>query len=190
LQIGKNKTLRCGLDGHHRTLSMLATPAGVVRESQNDFVCQQIDDLCKQGVVPVFIRWYDSTPCRVAFGALQQEVYPFARYPHLDGDIWRVLSYNDYRAANPRARLFRRGVMDLLAQGAVCRYLKPDSGELCGFRRFCSPVFLEKNNASCLISALDSEAPEFSLDGLRAIATCVPLGVLVQNQMRARQIVG
>jgi hypothetical protein len=178
-QIGKSRLIRSGIDGMHRALSVLATVASVLQYAQTSFVSNETQDLIDSGSCPVINRFYDATPIRVAFGQLQQQVYPHARYSlQVDDTKWIPVSYAEYQKNHPERPLPRFGTLELLGQGATCFYADAKL-ELHGFRIISPPVFLQRGNASTLHRACEDAIPQLSFEsGLHRIAAHAKYGIV------------
>jgi hypothetical protein len=169
VQLGKNKTLRDGVDGQHRSLEILSTVAAAASLEQADFVEAQLAAIRADGAVPVVAKFYDCTPLRVGFGRLQPVLMPCARYPlKLADDSWRSVSLEEYLKARPdrHKSTLRYGVVELLAQGLTCHHLSSDS-LYSGFRVLCKPLILQAASASCIYSATESEVKASGNDKFR-----------------------
>lgn len=96
LQIGKSRIMKIGIDGTCRALGILVVVASALFMEQKAYIDAQIDRMKKSRVCPVITRYYDCTPMRMAFGAMQHMLYPWARYPVIVGSQWKLLSLDEY----------------------------------------------------------------------------------------------
>jgi hypothetical protein len=167
-QIGKNRTLRSGVDGLHRELGTLSTVSSLLGQRQDRFIQEQIDGITG---CPVWSLFYDTTPVRLAFGRVQEAAMPFAKYSVQDksGEC-KLVGYDEYRALYPKRPKPRFGVLEVFAQGTTCHYMNA-AAEMEGFRAFCMPRALASNNASILLRASETSLPSFSRGGLADLAS-------------------
>ena len=161
-QVGKNKVLRVGLDGHHRALDVLTTVSATAFQGQQCWAKAKVQAMLASEACPVINKFYDCTPLRVGFGRLQPVLMPHARYPLKLDNKWRSVSLEEYLKHRPGRSVLRYGTVELLGQGMTCHYLHPETEELFGIRVMGRPHILQSANASCLFTATESEVPEFS----------------------------
>ena len=180
-QIGKNKVLRAGLDGHHRALDVLTTVSATAFQRQQCWVKAKVQAMLASEACPVINKFYDCTPSRVGFGRLQPVLMPHARYPLKLDNKWRSVSLEEYLKHRPGRNVLRYGTVELLGQGMTCHYLHPETEELFGIRVMCRPRILQSANASCLFTATESEVPEFSAKGLENICEQVPMALVCES---------
>ena len=146
------------------------------------FAKDQFQSIVRAHASPVLFRLYDCSPVRMAFGRLQQELYPHARYPVLMDDRWESVCWERFLALNPGSTpsALRKGTVELLAQGLICSYI--DANDLLsGFRLMCRPTILEAASASVLYSATEAAFPAFGSAGLIQLCEDVPF-VLIPEQ--------
>eukprot|EP00959_Pyramimonas_sp_CCMP1952_P114994 2404067-Pyramimonas_sp.AAC.1 len=143
LQIGKNKCLREGIDGHHRGLDMVAAVSAAAIEDQTEWLSAELSRMQCLRASPVISKFYDCTPHRFRFGRLQAVLHPHARYPLLVDDRWTTVTLDDYLAAKPDAGPMRFGILELLAQGITCSYTSPVTDQMHAVRVLCRPRILQ-----------------------------------------------
>lgn len=163
LQLGKNRTLREGLDGQARSLDILACVSAAMRLEQVDFARHQLDHIVAERSCPVIAKFYDCTPMRIAFGKLQQQLVPHARFPVKIDQQWKSVTLDVFLSKSPgrQRSTLRYGVMELLAQGVTCHYITKDD-MFAGFRLFCRPRILQGATGSCIYSATETENKDWS----------------------------
>ena len=146
MQIGKIKSIRFGLDGQHRELALLSTVSAVAKELQSAYVDLKVREIVARHRCPVIDKTYDATAKNFAFGALQQWLFPHARYPFKeDGpdQPWQLLSLADMVRKCPTRKVFASGVLNILASSIGCRWIDPEDSTFGGFDAFCEPKILE-----------------------------------------------
>ena len=183
-QVGQKKVVRDGLDGSHHELEALCAVSAAAAKAQTEIVQQTIEQILDSPKPSLVIkRFYDATPVRVGFGALQAVVAPHARYPWWDEaeNKWKSLSLSKLREnLGCPSGIFRKGVLELFAQGASFHWV--DSlGHYHSRRVFCPPTFLERGNAPCIAGALHNGVPQVSLDGLRSL--CAKCEYVLINEL-------
>lgn len=99
---------------------------------------------------------YDATPVAVTFGSLQQSLWQHARYLHRDGDRWRLLPYEKYKALSKRGAP-KFGVVELFAQTRDLHYVDNGSYKQIGLNIL--PCVLKQSNGSTIFEAVESAAP-------------------------------
>ena len=99
--VGKDVVDRLGISGTSHSHEMVTTTAAIIDRCQPSLLEKEMQYLAKSGCVPVMVRWYDPTPRTVRFGRLQQLVMPHARYPILEDNKWRTVSYEDLHHPSP-----------------------------------------------------------------------------------------
>ena len=187
-QVGSNKTMRVGLDGLSKELAVLTTVSGAAWQDQRDFVTRRVADMTQRCRSPSVLWWYDASPRQFAFGRLQEELMPLARYPYFDGDRWQSLTLNDYLAKVPSRKVLCKGVLDILASSVECRYFNEDD-TLDGFKVLVRPQVLGEADASCLHTALSNSVPELSHTGIPELCKQCPC-VFVNDQPDACAVNG
>eukprot|EP00974_Lingulodinium_polyedra_P033874 3257730-Lingulodinium_polyedra.AAC.1 len=58
---------------------------------QREFLAKATAEMVKAMVCPVATRFYDCTPVRMAFGKMQPQLFPVARYPLRVNDVLKIL---------------------------------------------------------------------------------------------------
>ena len=96
-QIGKHITVRDGVDGSCHSLSSLVSVSQAAWLRQGKFISDQVAYLRNQKRSFIVARLYDATKHRLRMGELQALLRPCALYPILDGDTWRLVSYDEFR---------------------------------------------------------------------------------------------
>ena len=96
-QIGKHITVRDGVDGSCHSLSSLVSVSQAAWMRQRKFISDQVAYLRNQKRSFIVARLYDATKHRLRMGELQALLRPCALYPILDGDTWRLVSYDEFR---------------------------------------------------------------------------------------------
>jgi len=136
--VGKDVVLRGGVDGSQgRGLAVVSAESVIIDMCGRALAKLEVDRLVESGAVPAFRKWYDATPSRVRFGALQDVVFEWARYPVWNSDTkrWHMLTYDQY-VAGKHGRKPAFGVLDILGSGGSVLYQDPASGVLEGARFF------------------------------------------------------
>jgi hypothetical protein len=114
----------------------------------------------------VVTRGFDCSPLPVNFEQLQPVVASHARYfvKGADGK-WSSVCLEAYRAMDGRLGIPSRGVLECLGQSFEVAWLRKDS--LVGSaQQFLTPLFVQKANASCMMTAIDRSVPDFSMERL------------------------
>ena len=176
-QLGKSSTLRVGLDGQTRGLSIVAGVAGALVAEDRECTQRFVQMLRDEALCPVIHRHYDCTPMRMAFGRMQAELMPVARYALKLLGRWTTLKLEQYLEQRPAAGVLRYGTLELLAQGGACHAMRP-SGEFVGYRPFCKPLILQAGNASCIYNGTESEIPALSVAGIQELSQSCPYTIV------------
>ena len=185
LQVGKIRLLRVGLDGFTRSLNMLTCVSSALHCEQKDYVDARLQEVISDRGCPVVFKFYDCSPVRMGFGMLQDVLMPYARYPIFLENKWRSVPLQEYMKERPRANLLRYGVLELLAQGVLCSWTKPDR-TMETFRVLCRPRILQAASASCLMTGTETEVPQFSTVGLTKLCEKVPAAILCESPDAAK----
>ena len=179
-QVSGMKTMREGLDGMRRELSVLATVSSAAHKEQKTWAATKKQEIVDgRRSVAVFF-FFDASPRRLCFGRLQDALMPHARYPYFENGKWITLKLQEYLAKVPGRTLLQHGVLDVLASSVECRSVDSE-GLVHGMRILCRPQLLENSTASCLFSAVEESAEEFSSNGLRDLASKVPFVIVAQQ---------
>lgn len=119
------------------------------------------------------LRGFDCTPLAVTFGQLGTEVAPHARYfLKQDDGKWSAVGLEAFQAAHGRARNPSRGTMECLAQTLEVAWLDKDS--IIGrAHQPIAPKFLQRGNASTMLTAINSALPDLSVESLARLAAKV-----------------
>ena len=105
---------RHGLDGSTHHLDTLVGVAGIMRSAAARHSQADLAVLRRLRLPFVFARHYDFSPWKVAFGSLQAEIMPHARYYQHNGERWVAVAYQEMHQRF-RGNL-RYGVSELLAK--------------------------------------------------------------------------
>ena len=173
-QVGSVKTMRKGVDGLHRELSVLSTCSSAAWELQRRWVADVAADVRRnQRCVAVF-QYYDATPRQMWFGRCQRFLTDCARYPVLEDGKWKTYRLDDYLKLCPGGRrVVNKGTLEFFASAVEIRQMQQD-GTHRGARIIARPQILERSNASCIYAALEATSMDFAIDRLPAIASRVP----------------
>ena len=125
-QLGDNKTLRSGLDGVSRELGILTAVSSAFWLEQESYLSAEMERVYEERVSPSVCKFYDASPRRMAFGRLQCQLMPHARYPIFENDKWKSVPPQEYLAKCPSRALLNYGTLDVLACAQEMRYLAPD----------------------------------------------------------------
>ena len=112
------------------------------------------------------VNAYDLTPILCVFGSLATELIPHARYLHLEGSEWKLLTLEKYQALGNRGTP-RRGVLELFAQRVEVYYrqgMERRSGS-----SLIMPRVLRDQQAGSIFSACESATKIWSMEGIRAL---------------------
>ena len=181
--IGKNSLDRDGIDGEHRHLSIVSVVAQIMALKQASFITEAIATASRLGHIPFYQRFYDCSPNRMRFGALQDQLYKSARYAVKDPDRqerWKIVNYEGYQKTTKRRGPARAGILELMAQSNTCHFVAPD-GTYDGVKNFSKPAILECGNASCLYSATEAAHPSFAFKGIKEACSLVPLAFVSER---------
>ena len=85
---------------------------------QGEFISDQVAYLRNQRRSFIVARLYDATQHRLRMGELQALLRPCALYPILDGDTWRLVSYDEFR----RCRGNVAPTLEVLCQQLFCHF--------------------------------------------------------------------
>ena len=109
---------------------------------------------------------YDATPCTVAFGPLQDEVAPHARYFVKDPATrsgWRSIGLDEWKNVNHKSKP-QRGVLELFAQTRqlawVVRGRQPDREQFLKQSVILPPCFLANGRSSVIFHAVEVGEPQ------------------------------
>ena len=178
-QIGKDKSVRDGIDGERRSLDISACVAGAVAVEQREYIQAELAKLREMEGCPVFVRFYDCTPIRMRFGRLQEDLAPLARYVIRNGDKWSTVTFREFLRRYPNSKVLRAGVLELMAHGISCTYVRPSNQpEMASFRSMSKPMILEKGDSSCLYSACEDAEPQMSVSAFQELSRRVPFAIL------------
>ena len=181
LQVGKIRLLlKVGVDGFTRALDLLTCVSSALHEEQKDYIDSRLQEVISHGGCPVILKFYDCTPIRMCFARLQDVLMPHARYPIFLENKWRSVTLQEFMKTKPGAGLLRFGVLELLAQGVLCSWTKPD-GASETFRVLCRPRILQSGSASCLMTGTEIEVPQLSTAGLTRLCEKVPYAILCES---------
>ncbi len=181
-QLGKNRTLRVGVDGCSRELSILSSVASVARMEQQQFD-RRITKVWRDTLAsPTICRAYDATPKHAWFGRLQEEIQPHARYPWYGKgeDKWKSLKFSDFmQKCSGKQRHLTHGTVELLATGTETCWIDK-AGLVNNSQTFHSPVILQNSQASCIYSATESADCEYSYENIVELAGALPFLCLAE----------
>ena len=112
---------------------------------------------------------YDSTPIKLSFSALQEQLMDVARYLHLDRETgkWKALPYEKYRGMVSR-NAPRNGVLEVFAQimtvSAWRSASETDTRDV-----LVPPRVVGNNQASTVYRAVNTGVPEFSVEAINQL---------------------
>ena len=156
-QIGKHIIVRDGVDGSCHSLSSLVSVSQAAWLRQGKFISDQVAYLRNQKRSFIVTRLYDATKHRLRMGELQALLRPCALYPILDGDTWRLVSYDEFR------RCMGQWGANLWCLGSCLpAALVPLSR--CGrdhkwLQALCKPTILENGQTSTVHHAVEKAVP-------------------------------
>ena len=96
-KLANHITVRDGVDGSCHSLSSLVSVSQAAWLRQGKFISDQVAYLRNQRRSFIVTRLYDAAKHRLRMGELQALLRPCALYPILDGDTWRLVSYDEFR---------------------------------------------------------------------------------------------
>ena len=184
-EIGGDRHLKHeqGIQDHRHKLDMLMNCTAVAKHLHRDAakkLYQESGD--SHGVV--MQRAFDSTPMLLRFGNMGQETMTTARYlkqvePTVEKPYqrWKLISYDEWRRDNPRARMPTMGVLELLVMNGDV--VQPTFEDPVHWQKtfqargqpFILPLsVIESNNASCTYSAIEEAFGSWNAEGLEALS--------------------
>ena len=124
-QIGMNKTLSVGIDGHRKGLAMVSSSSWVFQRLQQRFAHRQRFQIIRGRHCPVVVNYYDCTPARLEFGRFEEMLAPIARYAiRREGEVaaWDIVGRSEFKRKFPGIHV-RKGVVELMARGFTCEWV-------------------------------------------------------------------
>jgi hypothetical protein len=126
----------------------------------------------------VVTKHYDFTPARLAFGSMQDELMPWARYFKHNGRKWVVVPFEEMHAKY-KGHL-RYGTLELFAQCNTLSFPWGHSGIL-NRQIILPPLIGQRANASCTFRAIEDSCPELSVASLLVLARLLPWIIYVDG---------
>lgn len=169
----RGKLDREGTRGQHNHLDVVAAVAGAMELHQGEWLRGQVEHIKRIKACGFLIKHYDCTPMRLAFGRLQAELAPLARYSIKDDAApngWKTVSFEEFRAKRPNCKQVRHGVLEVLAQGHFLHW--PEDDQHCSWssaRTIVQPKVLSSGSASALYSGVEESVPALAASELRRI---------------------
>eukprot|EP00959_Pyramimonas_sp_CCMP1952_P191664 4007826-Pyramimonas_sp.AAC.1 len=126
---------------------MVCASASVCHHGQKLWAAERMAALVDRSSVPSIQISYDSTPMRVLFGALQDQLMPVARYAVQteEGGRWTTVSYDEFIRKYGGSRMVRFGIVEVLGAKAAFTVMSDDD-VLRGFDILCRPSILARSN--------------------------------------------
>ena len=142
---------REGLDGCHDQLQLSAGVASAACLAQAETCSKTFQDIMRddsKGAMVVTLA-FDTTPWRLRFGALQEILYPHARYAVQKDGKWTLVPLSTYQKLRPGVRL-STGVLEAFVQRATVCFadgLGSEVPQIVQHEIISPPVILERANA-------------------------------------------
>ena len=184
---------RRGLDGCHDQLQLSAGVASAACLAQAETCSKTFQDIMRDDSKgALVVTWaFDTTPWRLRFGALQEILYPHARYAVQKDGKWTLVPLSTYQKLRPGVRM-STGVLEAFVQRATVCFadgLGSEVPQIVQHEIISPPVILQRANASNIHAAVEvSGVPEVSIDGLKRYLKAKRLLILAEAPDNASSI--
>jgi len=127
----------------------------------------------------VIVRKYDATPILTYFGALQEQLLPWARYFFKDEDTgnWRTIPLKEYKQRYRSTP--KKGVVELFAQHATV-HVRIGGGARRDWEMIFAPAVLRNGKAGCIFDAVEAASKVLSIEGITRLAQRLRFCILAE----------